>query len=737
MGSSNFYTKKKLTPPEESTVPLSKLDGIVERVTFHNAENGFCVLRIKAKGFTDLVTLVGHASHVSPGEHVVATGEWTHNKDYGRQMQAKTLKLIPPSTIEGLEKYLGSGMIKGIGPVFASKLVAAFGTKVFDVIEQDPDKLFKIEKIGSRRVEMIKNGWHQTKAVREIMVFLQSHGVSTTKAVRIYKTYGGKAIEIVQQNPYQLARDINGIGFKSADIIAGHLGIEKNSLIRARAGLSYVLYEKIGGGHCAYPKELLISDASALLEIDSSILENALTLELQSNDLKEDLIAGRECIYPIALFRTEENLAKLIKSLQNGTTPWKSPTNIERTIEGVEAQLKIQLAPLQIEAVKIALTHKITVITGGPGTGKSTLTKAIITFLKEQKMKISLCSPTGRAAKRLNECTGLEAKTIHRLLSFDPNSNGFKHTHKTPLDTDFVLIDEASMVDIQLAYSLLRAIPKHAALVIVGDIDQLPSVGAGQFLSDLIHSEILPVVKLTQVFRQAAQSKIIQAAHKINEGQIPNLKSCKSDDFFFMEINEPEDGVPLIIDLIKNRLPQAYKIDSMLDIQVLCPMQRGVLGARNLNLEIQQALNPNPQVKVERFGNIYGLNDKVIITQNDYDKDVFNGDLGFIEDIDLDEQTCMINVDDRTVGFEFSELDIVQPAYTITVHKSQGSEYPVVILPIVTQHYMMLKRNLIYTGLTRGKKLVIIVGQLKALVMAVKSINEEPRWTNLKLRLQQ
>lgn len=395
----------------------------------------------------------------------------------------------------------------------------------------------------------------------------------------------------------------------------------------------------------------------------------------------------------------------------------------------------MKFAPMQIEAIKTAIQSKITIITGGPGTGKSTLTKALITFIKQNNLKISLCSPTGRAAKRLSECTGLEAKTIHRLLGFDPNTYAFKYNQYDLLETDFVLIDEASMVDVQLAYSLLSAIPKHAALVIVGDVDQLPSVGAGQFLTDLIQSETIPTVKLEQVFRQAAESHIIQAAHKVNHGEMPFLKKDKSSDFFFLEIQNPEDGIPLIIDLIKTRLPQAYGFDSMKDIQVLCPMQKGLLGVRNLNLEIQKALNPTPPLKIERFGNIYGVGDKIIITQNDYQKEVFNGDLGFIEDINIVSQFCLINVDDRIISFDFVDMDIVQPAYTITVHKSQGSEYPAVILPVVSQHYVMLKRNLLYTGITRGKKLVIIVGQPKALSTAVKSINEKRRWTKLKERI--
>lgn len=713
-----------------------KVEGVVERVTFHNPDNGFSVLRVKAKGFSDLITVVGHVSSVSPGEHLTGWGEWVHNKEYGQQLKAVSISLIPPNTLEGIEKYLGSGFIKGIGPHFAEKLVKAFGEKIFEIIENEPKRLLDIEKIGQKRLQMIMSGWKDSRIVREIMVFLQSHGVSTSKAVRIYKTYGESAIEKVKANPYQLARDISGIGFKSADVIAGNLGIDKKSLVRARAGLSYVLYEKVNSGHCAYPRDQLIKDTEVLLEIDESILLDALELELQEGTLIEDDIETFRCLYPRPIYKIENGVAKLLADLKKGPTPWPFPDEFDKHLHQIEKNLQLNLAPLQKLAIHTALTNKICVITGGPGTGKSTLTKALVSYLEDEGVRLMLCSPTGRAAKRLTECTGVEAKTIHRMLSFDPSTRDFKHNQNNFLETDFVLIDEASMVDIQLANALLRAIPPHAALVIVGDIDQLPSVGPGQFLSDAIHSNTIPVITLSQIFRQAAESQIIQAAHRINEGHLPDLTPHRHSDFFFIKKDTPEQVTETILDLVKHRLPSAYQYHPMRDIQVLSPMQRGTTGARNLNVELQKSLNGQPLRKIERFGYSFGIGDKIMIIENDYDKEVFNGDIGTISSIDIEEQMAILNIDGREIEFEFADLDIVQPAYAITIHKSQGSEYPVVIIPLVTQHYVMLQKNLVYTGVTRGKKLVILVGQVNALGIALKNAKKHKRWTKLSERLQ-
>jgi len=714
--------------------PILQLAGTVERVTFHSEESGYSVLRVKARGHRDVVTVLGFVSAISPGENVETFGEWVQSKEYGRQFKAKSIRTVAPSTVEGIEKYLGSGMVKGIGPHFAAKLVRVFGLEVFDVIERSPERLRQVEGIGPKRIERITSAWKDQKVIRSIMVFLQGHGVSTSKAVRIFKTYGEDAVERVKANPYQLARDVHGIGFKSADVIAEKLGIAKNSIIRARAGTAFVLMERIQDGHCAYPEGDLLVEASKLLEIEESVLRDAVAAEVADGHLVREDVAGQNCLFPTSIHRCEGEVANLLGEISRGTVPWK--IDLEKSIPWVQKQVNLELASLQRDAVGTALSSKITVITGGPGTGKSTLTKAIVTILKTQGIQMALCSPTGRAAKRLSECTGMEAKTIHRTLGFDPKKGGFTHGRERPLPIDLLLIDEASMVDIQLMYSLFKAVPPKAAVIVIGDVDQLPSVGPGRVLGDIIASGVVPTVRLNQVFRQAAKSRIIQAAHRINEGYLPDLEHQDGSDFYFVTSDDPEVTVPKIIDLVRNRIPTKFGFEPVREIQVLCPMLRGTLGARNLNIELQKALNPNPTASIERFGYRFGVGDKVMVLQNDYDKEVFNGDVGFIREIDPDEQECMIDFDGREVIFEFGEMDILQPAYTVTIHKSQGSEYPAVVIPVATQHYMMLKRNLVYTGVTRGKKLVVLIGQKKALAIAVKAPGQGVRWTNLKKKLQ-
>jgi exodeoxyribonuclease V alpha subunit len=646
------------------------------------------------------------------------------------------MKTLHPSTLEGIQKYLGSGMVPGIGPHFAKSLVQAFGDSVFDVIESDPQKLRTVPGIGIIRATKITEAWKEQKVVRDIMVFLQSHGVSTLRAVRIYKAYGQKAVAKVKENPYQLARDITGIGFKSADKIAGNLGIPKTSLVRARAGLHHALFELVGDGHCAYPTTKLIDEANKLLEIEPDVLSHALELELGDRTLIRDTIHNEPCIYPVKLHRQEYEVAHEIATRSKMPPPWGA-LNVEKALEWAESKLGLTLAPSQKTALAGALQSKVFIITGGPGTGKTTITRALVAILCAKHVRLSLCSPTGRAAKRLSECTGREAKTIHRLLGVQKKKPGFAHNADHPLETDLVIVDEVSMVDLPLLHSLLQALPPHAGVLFIGDADQLPSVGPGECLRSLTDSGVLNVARLTEIFRQAAWSRIITNAHRINHAEMPELTPRPESDFHFVESNEPDQTTQRILEIVCKRIPEKFKLDPFQDIQVLCPMNRGGLGTSSLNTMLQSALNPKPLVTVERYGIRFATGDKVMVTQNDYDKDVFNGDVGIINTLDVEEQIAEILFDDRIVEFPFSDLDILSLAYAISVHKSQGSEYPAVVIPVTTQHFLMLKRNLLYTAITRGKKLVVLIGQKKALAIAVKSKAQGHRWNNLAHRLRE
>ena len=714
--------------------PSEQLQGSVERVTFHNSENGYTVVRVQVRDNTEPVTVVGHLASVQAGEFVEALGEWADHREFGRQFKAHTLRTIHPSSLDGIEKYLGSGLIKGIGPRFASRLVKRFGLEVFEVIEHSPQKLRSVPGIGSGRQATITRAWKEQKAVRDIMVFLQSHGVSTAKSVRIYKTYGDNAISVLKQDPYQLARDIHGIGFKNADRIAGNMGIDKQSLIRARAGILHVLHEKVGGGHCAYPVSLLLKEASALLEIPDDILQSALGSEFLSGAMVRREIDGTACAYPSYLDSHEEDVAQRVAALSRGKPPWKEIR--PEAIEAAQLRVGIRLDPLQREAIATALRSKITVITGGPGTGKTTLTRVFLSILAEQRVPVELCSPTGRAAKRLSELTGREARTIHRLLGSNRKSRGFAKDENDPLDLDCLLVDEASMIDLPLLHSLLKAVPPHAAILFIGDVDQIPSVGPGEVLAGLIESQAIATVRLTHIFRQAIQSAIIINAHRINGGEFPDLTSKpKESDFHFLEATGPQEIISKVIELVRTRIPKHLGIDATKDIQVLVPMNLGPLGTRAFNLELQKALNPLPLSQVERFGTTFAVGDKVMVTVNDYDKEVFNGDIGFITAIDLEEQRLSVVIDDRQISFEFSELDTLTLAYATTIHKAQGSEYPAVVLVLGTQHYVMLRKNLLYTAVTRGKRLVVIVGHKTAIAMALQSPNQGKRWHHLDDRI--
>src|ERR1700676_3127908 len=641
------------------------------------------------------------------------------------------MRTSAPTTTEGIEKYLGSGMIRGIGPVYAKKMVKAFGDKVFDVIEAEPHRLREVTGIGLMRAKRITGAWAEQKIVREIMVFLHSHGVGTARAVRIFKTYGGDAVQIMTENPYRLARDIRGINFKTADAIAMKLGIEKTAMIRVRAGISYALTEAIAEGHCGLPTEELTPLAVELLEVPAELIQTALDLELAERTVVADTVGETACIFLAGLYQAEQVIADRILRLINGTLPWPY-IDPEKALPWIEQKTGLTLAESQVAAIRLALLSKVLVITGGPGVGKTTIVNAILRILAAKGVNLLLCAPTGRAAKRMTEATGFEAKTIHRLLEVDPKTGGFKRGDDNPLDCDLLVIDEASMVDVMLMQALMKAVPDNAALLIVGDTGQLPSVGPGQVLADVISSGAIPVVRLAGVFRQSGQSRIITTAHRINQGIIPDLSPPGNDsDFYFVQAEEPEIAVQRILELVKTRIPARFGFDPIRDIQVLCPMNRGGVGARSLNIELQAALNPAGDQKIERFGWIFAPGDKVMQIQNDYDKEVYNGDIGYIDKVDLEDGELVASFDGRAVTYALGELDTLVPAYAATIHKSQGSEYPAVVIPVMTQHYTMLQRNLLYTGVTRGKKLVVLVGQKKAVAIAVRSISGRRRWSKL------
>lgn len=716
--------------------PLENISGFIERITYHNPDNGYAVLKAKVKGQRELVTITGNVPCISVGEQVLASGSWHNNLKHGLQFKAEFLKSLRPNTLFGIEKYLGSGLIRGIGEHFAKKLVDAFGENIFEVIESSPERLREVAGIGVVRIKQITKSWNEQKIVREIMVFLQSHGVSTTKATRIFKTYGQDAIRVVSENPYQLAKDIHGIGFLSADKIAKNMGIAEDSSIRARAGINYTLMKALSDGHCALPEDILLRNAVKLLNIPETILKEALLAELNTENLTVDSIDGKPCIFLTAYYIYEKNIAKKLNVLSE-TKPIWNDINVDKAVAWVEEKLNIKLADIQKEAISTVIQSKVTVITGGPGTGKTTLVNSILKILKAKNIKVKLCAPTGRAAKRLSESTNSEALTIHRLLQFNPGSMDFKFNEQNLLDCDLLIVDECSMIDVQTMQSLLKALPPSSGLIMVGDVDQLPSVGPGQILHDIIESTFIPTVRLEQIFRQAANSDIILNAHLINQGKLPKLKPPKSEtDFYFIEIN-PDDIVLKIIDLVKTRIPKKFGFNPIVDIQVLCPMLRGGGGVRSLNIELQKVLNPNYLEGIERFGQIYAVNDKVMQIENDYDKEVYNGDIGIVKSINKEAQELTINFDSRDVKYDFSDLDQVTLSYASTIHKAQGSEYPVVVVPIMMQHFLMLKKNLVYTGITRGKKLVIVIGEKKALAMGIKAKGNLSRFTKLKEYLYQ
>lgn len=705
---------------------MQKLRCVVERITYQNPENGYSVMRVKVKGYDELVTLVGNLLEVPAGSVLLCEGDWKVDKRYGSQFVAQTWEEVMPATLYGIEKYLGSGLVKGIGPKFAQLIVSRFGLDTIEIIETDIKRLYEVPGIGQKRVEKIAESWEKQKDIKNVMLSLQGYGVSTAYAAKIYRQYGKESIDTVKTNPYKLADDIWGIGFKTADTIASKMGYEKNDLRRLKSGVTYTLSHMAEEGNVYAEEEQLVKSAIELLDADETPVRQAISEMLQS----EDLIADAEAIYMPPFYYAEVGTANRLNKLLDCVEG--SLFNIIPDISVISKQTGVEYDEVQAEAIREAVSSKVMVLTGGPGTGKTTTTQGIIAALKAMGIRILLAAPTGRAAKRMSEATGMEAKTIHRLLEYNPK-DGYKRNDDNPLEGDALIVDECSMIDLLLMNNLMKAIPAGMRLVLVGDIDQLPSVGAGNVLRDIIDSKRIPVIRLTRIFRQAQESRIVMSAHAINKGVFPDTSNGKNTDFFFIQQEDPEQAVDTIVKLVKERLPNAYKRPTS-DIQVLTPMQRGVVGAANLNMALQTVLNPG-QVSLNRSGYSFRQGDRVMQLRNNYDKEVFNGDLGYIERVDMEDRTLFVCFDGRTVEYDVSELDELTLAYATTIHKSQGSEYPIVVMPVLMTHYVMLQRNLIYTGITRAKKICVLVGTKKALSFAIRNLSVLKRNTKLKERL--
>lgn len=735
--------------PQHFTV---KIRGVVERITYQNPENGYTVLKCAVKSYKELVTVIGSLLDVNVGSVLLIYGNWKVDSRYGRQFAAESWEETLPATVFGIEKYLGSGLIKGVGPKYAKKIVAQFGIETLEVIETDISRLQEVDGIGKKRIQMIRDSWERQKEIKNVMLFLQDHGVSTSFAAKIYRQYGNESLDKMKENPFQMADDIWGIGFKTADGIAQKLGFAKEAYVRLRSGIMYTLSNLADEGHVFAYQEQLIAKAAELLEAEESSIVMTLDQMIADKDLICETVdyktdqAEMKAIYLPAFYYAEAGVAGKLKRLaQSPATDrlWhalmdarQKTGNESLSIDVGKIQEKVDMKydEIQADAIRKAAVSKVMVLTGGPGTGKTTTTQGIIAAYRSFGLKILLAAPTGRAAKRMTEATGLEAKTIHRLLECKP-PEGYQKNEDNPLDGDVLIIDECSMIDMILMNALLKAIPEGMRLILVGDIDQLPSVGAGNVLRDIIDSGVFPVVRLTRIFRQAQSSRIIMNAHAINEGKFPDISNGKNTDFFYIEKEDPEEAVQEIVRLVKNNLPRYYKTPWN-HIQVLTPMQKGIVGAANLNLALQEALNPQGD-GLRRGGYLFRTGDKVMQIRNNYEKEIFNGDIGTVESVDLQERTLKVNFDQHIIEYEASELDELVHAYATTIHKAQGSEYPIVVMPVLMNHYVMLQRNLIYTGITRAKKVLVIVGTRKALSYAVRNVTVTKRNTFLKERLSQ
>ena len=769
---------------------MDTLQGTLERIVYENEETGYTIARFSSRDYpNELLTVVGNLMSANPGEGLLLKGQWVINPKYGRQFKIEDYETVMPATLVGLKKYLGSGLIKGIGPVMAGRIINHFGLDTMDIIERSPRKLEQVPGIGRKRVEMVMTAWEEQREIKNVMLFLQSHDVSTTYAVKIFKTYEQDSIKVVSEEPYRLADDIYGIGFKTADQIAQNLGIEKDSPARIMSGIQYVLNQRADDGHVYLPHRELIGQSSEILEvtedqvkegIDGLLEKEAIVAEkegggellsslferekkpepmilfentiaetpdeeyapfdetgkmrenvrnLASSDAEENAV-----IFLVPFFYAEVGVANGISRLLNAPGSAQVHHYVEESIDELEVQMRMRLAKKQREAIKKALTNKVMILTGGPGTGKTTTTIGIIRLFEQLDKQVLLAAPTGRAAKRLSETTGREAKTIHRLLEYTPKGNTFKRNQDNPLKAEVVIVDEISMVDLLLMNNLVKAVPNTASLILVGDIDQLPAVGAGNVLKDLIASECVEVVRLTEVFRQAQKSMIITNAHRVNQGKMPLATGSKERDFFFIEEEEPEKVTELVLDLICRRLPSHYGYHPIDNIQLICPMRRGTVGVLNFNRLLQEALNREAQ-NLPQGARSFRVGDKVMQIRNNYDYEVFNGDIGRITKLDTVAQKVAVTYPEKVVNYEYADLDELTLAYAITVHKSQGSEYKSVVMPLLTQHYMMLQRNLLYTGITRAKELVVIVGTKRALGMAVRNNKVVRRYTGLAERL--
>lgn len=724
---------------------MERIQGQIDKVTFTAEESGFSVLKVLVKGKKDPVTAVGRIASPTPGEILIMDGEWANHPQFGRQFKIHSYERGTPATVEGITKYLSSGLIKGIGPVMAERMVALFGKDTLDVVESEPERLLEVEGLGSKRLDMIVKAWEEQREVRRVMLFLQEYGVGTSYAFKIYKKYGDSAVDVVRSNPYQLAFDIHGIGFKTADSIANRLGHPPDSPLRIQAGVYHALWETTNDGHVYYPYELLKKKCVDLLGCEEqAVVRSFAEMESQDrsrikiedlNDSLADFKVNNKAVYLSPLYKAEKGVSDLIAIILN-TKASQDVVDADKEINRFYEKSGIEFAPRQVEAVKLAVNGKATVITGGPGTGKTTIIKAILSITRRAHRRVLLAAPTGRAAKRMSEATGGPATTIHRLLEFTPQKGGFQKCETNLLDCDLLIVDEASMIDVSLMHSLLKAVPPESGLILVGDIDQLPSVGPGAVLNDLIKSESVPVVQLTDIFRQAGRSDIVVNAHRINRGEPPLLRPADYglNDFYLIERHNPEDALSTIIELVAERIPKRFKFDPIDEVQILCPMHKGLLGAFNMNQQLQNVLNPR-KTGLSKSGYDYKTGDKVMQIRNNYDKDVFNGDTGRILEIDMEENEIWADIDGRIIKYDATDLDELVPAYAITVHKSQGSEYPAVVIPVTTQHYVMLQRNLLYTAVTRGRKLAILVGTKKAVSIAVGNDKTRKRYTQLEYRL--